>query len=81
MENPIKMDDLGVPLFLEIPICHLQCQHLVIYITCPASLARFLHEVDVLLSERWLDVLKKSFSPTVNNSGMFLFQLVFRFFS
>ena len=21
MENPIKMDDLGVPLFLEIPIC------------------------------------------------------------
>ena len=22
MENPIKMDDLGVPLFLETPICH-----------------------------------------------------------
>ena len=21
MENPIKMDDLGVPLFLETPIC------------------------------------------------------------
>ena len=21
IENPIKMDDLGVPLFLEIPIC------------------------------------------------------------
>ena len=21
MENPIKMDDLGVPLFLEIPTC------------------------------------------------------------
>ncbi len=21
MENPIRMDDLGVPLFLEIPIC------------------------------------------------------------
>ena len=24
MENPIKMDDLGVPLFLETPICHNQ---------------------------------------------------------
>ena len=24
MENPIKMDDLGVPLFLETPICHLE---------------------------------------------------------
>ena len=24
MENPIKMDDLGVPLFLETPICSLQ---------------------------------------------------------
>ena len=24
MENPIKMDDLGVPLFLETPISHLQ---------------------------------------------------------
>ena len=23
MENPIKMDDLGVPLFLETPICSL----------------------------------------------------------
>ena len=23
MENPIKMDDLGVPLFLETPICHM----------------------------------------------------------
>ena len=23
MENPIKMDDLGVPLFLETPICFL----------------------------------------------------------
>ena len=23
MENPIKMDDLGVPLFLETPICYL----------------------------------------------------------
>ena len=23
MENPIKMDDLGVPLFLETPTCHL----------------------------------------------------------
>ena len=22
MENPIKMDDLGVPLFLETPILH-----------------------------------------------------------
>ena len=22
MENPIKMDDLGVPLFSETPICH-----------------------------------------------------------
>ena len=22
MENPFKMDDLGVPLFLETPICH-----------------------------------------------------------
>ena len=22
MENPIKMDDLGVPLFLETPICN-----------------------------------------------------------
>ncbi len=22
MENPIKMDDLGIPLFLETPICH-----------------------------------------------------------
>ena len=21
MENPIKMDDLGIPLFLETPIC------------------------------------------------------------
>ena len=21
MENPVKMDDLGVPLFLETPIC------------------------------------------------------------
>ena len=21
MENPIKMDDLGVPLFLETPVC------------------------------------------------------------
>ena len=26
-------------------------------LTCPAVMARFLHEVDVLLSERWLDVL------------------------
>ncbi len=27
MENPIKMDDLGVPLFLETPTClHLQIQ-------------------------------------------------------
>ena len=24
MENPIKIDDLGVPLFLETPICHLE---------------------------------------------------------
>ena len=24
VENPIKMDDLGVPLFLETPISHLQ---------------------------------------------------------
>ena len=24
VENPIKMDDLGVPLFLEIPICETQ---------------------------------------------------------
>ena len=23
MENPIKMDDLGVPLFLETPICQI----------------------------------------------------------
>ena len=22
MENPIKMDDLGIPLFLETPICY-----------------------------------------------------------
>ena len=26
MENPIKMDDLGVPLFLETPICY-SCIH------------------------------------------------------
>ena len=25
MENPIKMDDLGVPLFLETPICIQKC--------------------------------------------------------
>ena len=24
MENPIKMDDLGVPLFLETPTCSLE---------------------------------------------------------
>ena len=24
MENPIKMDDLGVPLFLDTPICHFE---------------------------------------------------------
>ena len=26
MENPIKMDDLGVPLFLETSICFFCCQ-------------------------------------------------------
>ncbi len=26
MENPIKMDDLGVPLFLEIPIYNIETQ-------------------------------------------------------
>ena len=28
MEDPIKMDDLGVPLFLEIPICYMTCLYL-----------------------------------------------------
>ena len=28
MENPIKMDDLGVPLFLEIPIYILSSEYL-----------------------------------------------------
>ena len=27
MENPIKMDDLGVPLFLETPICASEYHH------------------------------------------------------
>ena len=27
MENPIKMDDLGVPLFLETPIWRIQHTH------------------------------------------------------
>ena len=30
MENPIKMDDLGVPLFLETPICHIKVYHWVL---------------------------------------------------
>ena len=27
MENPIKMDDLGVPLFLETPMCDTSIGH------------------------------------------------------
>ena len=30
MENPIKMDDLGVPLFLETPICMCICYYVVL---------------------------------------------------
>ena len=34
MENPIKMDDLGVPLSLETPIsCHIMYHHPLIAIT------------------------------------------------
>ena len=30
MENPIKMDDLGVPLFLETPIYNIYILHIII---------------------------------------------------
>ena len=32
MENPIKMDDLGVPLFLETPHIHTHIIHIYMYI-------------------------------------------------
>ncbi len=38
MENPIKMDDLGVPLFLETPICNC-CLYLMTVYLCSKGLS------------------------------------------
>ena len=38
MENPIKMDDLGVPLFLETPISAMSQM----LCTCPSSILRYI---------------------------------------
>ena len=54
-KNPISILPPAVP-----PSCDL---------TCPAVMAHFSHEVDVLLSERWLDVFA-CLEPTVNSSGI-----------
>ena len=43
MENPIKMDDLGVPLFLETPIC--------VCFGCGLLEARVVHECFFFFSE------------------------------
>ena len=39
MENPIKIDDLGVPLFLETPIYFRMCIYTYIYINTTSSIA------------------------------------------
>jgi len=52
MENPIKLDDLGVPLFLETPIYF----HLVVFLSFfrehPESLPN-VHEKDRMLRSQW----------------------------
>ena len=63
MENPMKMDDLGVPLFLETPISCLVGEFLQIRIPWDSSPFFFYHKFGTIFLEHFIPPLKELCSP------------------
>jgi len=52
MENPIKMDDLGVPIFLETPICFFLKDDTLLGTGSPSPPSRYFFESMIFLLKK-----------------------------
>ena len=77
METPIKMDDLGVPLFLETPILH--CTLLWIPVSCYMALCKHLLVFWAIYQEGTVACIQGKFH-TVNPIGNFIVCIALGYF-